>query len=698
MTARALRTSLVVILLMIANVSLVGSTTARQEVDLERDVLPAVVQIAVRIIETEGGRTEEQLVPRGSGTVITPHGLILTSAHVLDVSDLLASAEARQTAYHQQGLDRTVRVIENRYVLLFSERDEPPTPRFTAQVVAQQHVNSQLDLAVLSITGGSRGQPVDPETLDLPFIALGDSDRVRLQHRIFVVGYPRLASTAIVDDGTVNGFETESGVEGRAWILTDATVSGGSSGGAAIDAAGRLIGVITLATELDCRRDDTNGDGVVDEADVGCVPVGSALARLRPINLAMPLLADAGLTPTPVDTAATPPPSRPPPPTETPMPPTNTPVPPTATPVPPTSTPTPTRGPAMEGGDAARTGVQPGPGPEGDPRLKWRFTLEAGGSRSPAVVDGIVYVGSGTFGEAMRTGFLYAIDADTGVEIWRFDMDWAAASSPTVAAGIVYIGDAHATLYAVDAATGEELWRFTAPEFTGVGIKMLGVSSATVSAGAVYVIDQSATLYALDALTGDELWRAPRIRTPPAVSGGVIYVGSLDQNILALDAATGSEIWRSANGGPNTSSSPVVYRGFVFGCTNFGSLYALERRTGRELWNFPKGIGACSLAVSNDTVYIGSGDGVVYAVDTLTRDEIWRFQAADELRSPLVIADDVVYIGGVDGSLYAIDGISGEEAWRFALGATVYSSPAVIDGVVYVTSQDGNLHAISGND
>ena len=55
---------------------------------------------------------------------------------------------------------------------------------------------------------------------------------------------------------------------------------------AAVDGAGRLVGVITLASELECRPGDTNGDGTVDERDIGCVPVGSALARLRPANLA----------------------------------------------------------------------------------------------------------------------------------------------------------------------------------------------------------------------------------------------------------------------------------------------------------------------------------------------------------------------------------------------------------------------------
>jgi S1-C subfamily serine protease len=322
MTARALRTQLVVILLVITNASWFGTATARQEVDLERDVLPAVVQIAVRVIEREGSLpADEQLIPRGTGSIISADGLVLTSAHVLDLTDLQERARAQEANYRAQGIDRTVSVTDNEYILLFSERDEPPVPRYTAK---PEQVDDSLDLAVLRISGGSRNQPVG--RLALPFVRLGNSDLVRRRDPISVVGYPGIASTSIIDDGSVNGFESEPGIPGRAWILTDAFVSGGSSGGAAVDSAGQLIGVITLATELDCRRDDTNGDGVIDESDLGCVPVGSALARLRPINLVMPLLADAGLTPTPVETEAAEQTSTPRSPTETPVPPPMTPT------------------------------------------------------------------------------------------------------------------------------------------------------------------------------------------------------------------------------------------------------------------------------------------------------------------------------------------------------------------------------------
>jgi hypothetical protein len=56
------------------------------------------------IVETEDGRSEEQLVPRGSGAVVHPSGVLLIASHVLDVSDLeeqADSAESREPGYSQ---------------------------------------------------------------------------------------------------------------------------------------------------------------------------------------------------------------------------------------------------------------------------------------------------------------------------------------------------------------------------------------------------------------------------------------------------------------------------------------------------------------------------------------------------------------------------------------------------------------------
>jgi S1-C subfamily serine protease len=155
-------------------------------------------------------------------------------------------------------------------------------------------------LAVLRITSDLTGKEVDPSTLNLPFIELGDSDRVEIEDALRIYGYPSIGgSTITFTRGSVSGFDSEPGVRGRAWIKTDATISGGNSGGTALNDAGQLVGVPTQASvssarqATDCRRiQDTNGDGEIDENDT-CIPIGGFINALRPVNLAKDMIARA---------------------------------------------------------------------------------------------------------------------------------------------------------------------------------------------------------------------------------------------------------------------------------------------------------------------------------------------------------------------------------------------------------------------
>ena len=67
--------------------------------------------------------------------------------------------------------------------------------------------------------------------------------------------------------------------------------------------------------------------------------------------------------------------------------------------------------------------------------------------------------------------------------------------------------------------------------------------------------------------------------------------------------------------------------------------------------------------------------------------------------SPAIAEDGTVYIGSSDKNLYAIDPKDGSEKWRFAMNGVddMDSSPAMGgDGTIYVASRDGNLYAING--
>lgn len=246
---------------------------------LSRTVNQKVIKSVVQILAARQDR-RGNLTPlwSGSGTIVSTDGLILTNCHV-------ANPQA------MWGSDYRYDVL---IVAITTKSDDPPTPTFTAEVV---QYDPALDLAVIRLNGYFNGNKFDASKLNLPALTLGDSDEIEIGDDISIFGYPGIGGETItLTSGKVSGFSRESGITGRAWIKTDATIAGGNSGGTAVDENGALIGIPTQGGSggegeiVDCRPvTDTNGDGVLDEKDT-CVPIGGFINALRPVNLAKPLI------------------------------------------------------------------------------------------------------------------------------------------------------------------------------------------------------------------------------------------------------------------------------------------------------------------------------------------------------------------------------------------------------------------------
>lgn len=243
------------------------------------DLAHAVVQI-VAYLEGETGSAWW-----GSGTVISPDGLILTNAHVAVA-------------------DETEGTLDRLEVAVTTASDTPPQPTYIAEVVASDWA---LDLAVLRVTERIGGGALPT---DLKYAALGDSDALEIGDPIRILGYPGIGGETItLTSGLVSGFVSEAGLGNRAWVKTDATIAGGNSGGMAVNADGELIGVPTIAAAgadvddiVDCRAvRDTNRDGRINDDD-DCVPIGGFLNGLRPIALAADMItaAERGTAYTPI--------------------------------------------------------------------------------------------------------------------------------------------------------------------------------------------------------------------------------------------------------------------------------------------------------------------------------------------------------------------------------------------------------------
>ena len=248
-----------------------GVSPEEEAPDLGPIPYQAVVQITA-FVDIDG-----EAVPRwtGSGTIISPDGLILTNDHVVS-----------STRYEE---------VVALLVSLTVAQDQPPVDSYYAHVV---QADAALDLAVIKPAQDMEGNDLDYNQLKLPFVPLGDSDTLDLGEAIVILGYPVIGGgTITLTRGEVSGFTSEEPFGNRAFIKTSGTIAGGNSGGLAVDEEGQIVGVPTqlgsgdLSLDIvDCRPvRDTNRDGYIDDDD-DCVPTGGFINALRPINLARDMI------------------------------------------------------------------------------------------------------------------------------------------------------------------------------------------------------------------------------------------------------------------------------------------------------------------------------------------------------------------------------------------------------------------------
>ena len=390
-------------------------------------------------------------------------------------------------------------------------------------------------------------------------------------------------------------------------------------------------------------------------------------------------------------------------------------------------------------------------------QVKWKFKTRGLVVSSPAVVNGMLFVGSADHN-------LYAIDIATGTQKWIFKTGSGVASSPAVSSGIVYFTSYDGNFYAVDAATGQLRWKFqTGGEHRYTATHLHGsqpaaeampdpfdiyLSSPLVAQGAVFFGSGDGNVYSLHASDGSLNWKFHTndvVHASPVIADGKLYIGSWDSYFYALDAATGRQLWRFKTGDDPSihnqvgiQSSAVVADGLVyFGCRD-SNLYALDASTGEKKWAYNnKGswVIASPIIYQSNLYFATSDSGMFHAVNAKTGAEIFslKFSGWPTFSSP-AIARGMLYVGSHSGKLFAINLAQQKIAWEFQTegarenGALytkddgtpkyeaayagdfyddmivgvrklmsvggIYSSPVLVDGVLYFGSTDGYIYVL----
>lgn len=185
--------------------------------DVLTDVRPAVVSVysskIVRQRVPEFYRQlfgnipdrEQKLSGLGSGVIISPDGYILTNNHVVEDADELK-------------------------VALSDDRELP------AKLIG---TDPKTDVAVIKVDADK-----------LPFVTIADSDRLRVGDVVFAIGNPlgigqtvTMGIVSATGRKNVNLLTDKEPDAYEDFIQTDAAINMGNSGGALVDAKGRLVGV-----------------------------------------------------------------------------------------------------------------------------------------------------------------------------------------------------------------------------------------------------------------------------------------------------------------------------------------------------------------------------------------------------------------------------------------------------------------------
>jgi outer membrane protein assembly factor BamB len=316
---------------------------------------------------------------------------------------------------------------------------------------------------------------------------------------------------------------------------------------------------------------------------------------------------------------------------------------------------------------------------------------------SPAVgPDGTVYIGVqvGRSTSPTASGRVFAINPNGSLKWQETLPDWV-DSSPAVGDGVVYIGCWDGKLYARRAADGAALWSVQAGAFIA--------SSPAIGADGTIYVGADSNLVAITP-DGSIKWLFPAgdwIDSSPAIGpDGTIYVGSWDNALYAV-RPDGTQKWRYMTGGDIASSPAIAADGTVYVGSRDTRIHAVDPH-GALKWSAPLGdtLEASPVLGPDGTVYVATAGGRVFALDS-GGGEYWRYPRAGEpalnaiYSTPAVRADGSIVFGSSNNAVYAVSD-DGTLRWRTAIGDWSDSSPVVTaDGVIYIGCADKRVYALT---
>jgi outer membrane protein assembly factor BamB len=359
---------------------------------------------------------------------------------------------------------------------------------------------------------------------------------------------------------------------------------------------------------------------------------------------------------------------------------------------------------------SATATVTSGPPPKvRDPKLAWWYKTGATIKAVPVLVNGTIYFGS-------NDQNIYALDAATGHVVWKDPSNAQFHYTPAVGTQLLFFTatspeGGNSAMIGLDPKDGSQKWTIPLTFALGNPIAANGLVFSPYASLTYGVI-----AYRQDPNSTDthDVWFAD---TTPLDSGNkaavfaialdntTIYASSQGGSLYAFDAsnadvnlpagaaeAKAKLLWTYKTGGAIYGRAAVA-SGTVYAGSDDKHLHAIDAASGKRKWTFQAGdVVETTPAVANGVVYFGSTDTTFYALDASSGKQIWGLKTGGDLSSG-VLSANTIYFVSLDKYLYAVDATSGKVLNKYQLANTPSIRPALGPGLVYTADQDGYLYA-----
>lgn len=145
-----------------------------------------------------------------------------------------------------------------------------------------------------------------------------------------------------------------------------------------------------------------------------------------------------------------------------------------------------------------------------------------------------------------------------------------------------------------------------------------------------------------------------RVNESLLMEGGRLYTSTQEGTVCAYDGGSRELLWEFGLAAPPRTS---LYsgEGCLFIADGQNSLYCLSRE-GEILWKASLSAEATGgICDDKAQVYLGTEDGLFFALDRSTGDLAWSYQCGGAIHSLPVCAYNRVYFGCDDGNVYCLD-------------------------------------------